>query len=344
MAKIFDNPEVQERRLNEDSWFFINQPILLSLVNSDYGRDLLCIPKEYPKIISIGKSHVTCKLDSKYKLSDFRIGTKYGNGIRQRWNEYKAFEKWYWNRYNPTDLLPFKYKSEALLVATTTTVYPDPDPETSTVDGIVVREAVSESFATIRGGAGVTAVDTDVVSECMLLQADEITDKYVALYRGIFLFDASSITDTDVISATVMSLFGSTKTNTLSLSSANAGCAIVASTPASNTALAASDYGNLGSTRFATDIAYDSLSTVAYNDFTFNATGIAAVSKTGISKFGTRMAIDLDNGSPTWTDSNQTDFGVIFADTALTTTDPKLVVTHAAPPPTTGGTGTMMGI
>ena len=53
MPKIFDNKEIQERRLNEDKWFFINQPLLLWLANTDYGRDLLCIPKQYNEIIDI---------------------------------------------------------------------------------------------------------------------------------------------------------------------------------------------------------------------------------------------------------------------------------------------------
>ena len=321
---------MQDRRMNENVWFAINQPLLLWLANTDYGRDLLCIPKIYNPIMEISKRHVKSELEPGLFLSDFRIGAKYANIIRGNWKDFKKAQKWYYDRFDPTHLLPFKYKSQPLLVATTTTVYPDPDPETTTTDGYVGRVGVDEAFSTIRAGAGNDASDSSTLLGQAFLSSSATSNQYDQLYRGIALFDTSSIADTDVVSAAVLSTYGFDKVDDGSLlTSAQAGVAVVASTPASNTALVNADYGQTGSTRFATDIAYDSYATLAYNDFTLNSDGRAAVSVTGVSKFGFRQAIDLDAGSPTWVSAVSKYVRANSADVALTTTDPKLVVTHA---------------
>ena len=76
-----------------------------------------------------------------------------------------------------------------------------------------------------------------------------------------------------------------------------ANLALVSSAPASNTAIVIADYAiaNWGSVRFATDILLTTFSaTSAYHDFALNSSGIANISKTGISKFGIRASSDID--------------------------------------------------
>ena len=72
------------------------------------------------------------------------------------------------------------------------------------------------------------------------------------------------------------------------------------------------------------------MSTSGYNDFSFNASGIAAVSKTGVTALGSRFKTwDIDNGyDGTWTAINtQTVYYCQTADTGGTSQDPKLVIT-----------------
>ena len=59
MPKFFDRKfegKYVPRRVNEDFWFQHWQPILLWMVNTPYGRDLLCIDKNFPPIIEIRKN------------------------------------------------------------------------------------------------------------------------------------------------------------------------------------------------------------------------------------------------------------------------------------------------
>jgi hypothetical protein len=141
------------------------------------------------------------------------------------------------------------------------------------------------------------------------------------------LFDTSSIGSGKIVSAATLSLFGTTKANALGDPSID----IVSSSPASNTTLAASDYGNLGSTSFA-NIAYASWSTSGYNDFSLNAGGISNISLTGVSKFGSRLGWDTANSfTGTWAGASTSALRCNQADASGTANDPKLVVTYSLP-------------
>ncbi len=103
----------------------------------------------------------------------------------------------------------------------------------------------------------------------------------------------------------------------------------------SNNALVVGDYGNTGSTEFSTAITYTNWSTTGYNDFALNASGLAAISKTGVSKFSTRNAnYDVANVAPPWRVDAGTHIIAYAADQAGTANDPKLVVVHSVPTPT----------
>lgn len=217
---------------------------------------------------------------------------------------------------------------------TTSTFYPDANPETSSVDGQVFRNAVDESLATIRAGAGVGFDDNVDSLQAPMLQASTTSGQYQSLIRAVFLFDTSTLPDTDTISSATLSVYVTATTDTLSGSaSANSVMVAVASTPASNTALAASDYGNVGSVDFGRSAQQDALSTNAYNAITLNASGIANISKTGVSGFALRYGWDFDNTTTglTWASNASQRITINHAETADTTTDPKLVVVHAAP-------------
>ena len=204
---------------------------------------------------------------------------------------------------------------------TVSTFYPDPDPESTTIDGNIGRTGVNQTFADIRSGAGVT-VDDSSEGNGIYLGSTGTTDQYSDLYRWINLYDTSSIPDGDTVTAAQVDWFGRARGTGLGSLSTS----VTGSTPASNTSLATSDYGNVSDTRYATDIS--SWNTSGYNTLNFNATGISNVSKTGITKLAQRFANDVDNSAPTWASSTASNNSLYAAERTGTSEDPKLTVTH----------------
>jgi hypothetical protein len=187
------------------------------------------------------------------------------------------------------------------------TFYPDAHPETTSVDGLVGDENNGAmTWANIRNEAGSMADDSGTANGIgVLIQAFTTSNTWHNLYRGYTLFDTSSLPDNAVISAATVSGYGSDATNGLNL--ADAKLNVFSGVPASNTALAATDFAiaKFGSTAYCdTGITYANWSTAGYNDFALNATGIAAISLTGITKFGWREQIyDAAAGTPAWTNN-----------------------------------------
>src|SRR3989344_2644202 len=212
---------------------------------------------------------------------------------------------------------------------TTTTFYPDPDAETTTVDGVVQRSVADTTWAGVRDGAGTSANDSNTGSGEYYAEmySGNSSNTWGRIKRAIFLFDTSSIGDTDTIDSAVLSLYGIGKNDP---NGATPNIDIYTSTPASNTALVGADYGQIGTTsQTGSPISYSSYSTSAYNDFTFNATGRGNVSKTSISKFGARIAnYDAANTAPTWVTGDSWSLQGYYADQTGTSNDPKLVVTY----------------
>jgi len=75
---------------------------------------------------------------------------------------------------------------------------------------------------------------------------------------------------------------------------------VVAATPASNTALEANDFDNVGTTQFITAVSLGSWSTSGNNDYQLNATGVAAVQSAlgGYVKFAWRTTKDISATQP----------------------------------------------
>ncbi len=145
------------------------------------------------------------------------------------------------------------------------------------------------------------------------------------LIRGFYHFDTSALPDTDTISAATFSSAwqgtgGGQDADSISIH-------VVASTTASDNVLVDGDYDQLGATSYGSlALASYTQTDGTYNDKNLNATGIAAISKTGVTKLATRTSRDLDNSAPT---GFNVTYGY-YADQTGTDKDPRLVVTHAS--------------
>ncbi len=220
---------------------------------------------------------------------------------------------------------------------TTTTFYPDPSVEVTSVDGDVFNLGNNQSFAATRADTGGGADNNTIAYSWINSQAT--TDNYQNIYLAIYLFDTSSISSGSSITSATFSVYGFSTVDNFSQS-----LVLTNSHPASNTALAAGDYtnhvGTMGTEYGTARITVATFSTTGYNDFTVNATGLGniatAASTTKVTKFGTRLSGDFDNVAPTWVSQKTASAVARTAETASTTQDPKLTVVYVPSAASTG--------
>lgn len=184
-------------------------------------------------------------------------------------------------------------------------VYPDAHPESVSVDGDVGQRGANVTWATLLGGGGSIFSDSAISAAVIHIDSDSDTNRWDGIWRGIFLFDTSELTINARIVSAILSLYGSEesgeeKTDELGITP---NVNIYGSAPASDTALANGDFDSLGAIPFCdTPITYANWVNGAYNNFALNAAGLVAISKTGITKLGTRnVAYDVDEAVPNWT-------------------------------------------
>ena|SRR3990167_3523418 len=226
----------------------------------------------------------------------------------------------------------------------TLTVYPDADPEVSTVDGNVLRNLSNpgETYATIYGGVANFAQPGAAGQSTYFsrLLASTTTDQFNQLRRAFFLFDTSAIGGGTIDSAT-FSFIAISKSTGLGTTNLH----LVSSNPASNTDLVVGDYDKLGSTSYGNvtlaSIAADS---ITYNDISLNASGLAAINKTGITKFGTCDEWNLNSSfTGVWASGGTTEVLGMFADTDAAK-KPKLTITYTEAPSSAGKNIGLLGI
>jgi len=259
--------------------------------------------------------------------SDFRTHSKYGKRI------YYAFRLLWWSLHLWDLTIADKFLPKLSFGFDTLTKYPDPGTGATTVDGFMTSTTYGlgsgVDWATLYADAGNVVNNISDVDVFVSLLSDNVQDKWRQMKRAGFTFDTSSLTADVSISAAVLSVKGDSQSDSLTVSPT---LNIFSFSPGLDDELVAGDFDALGTTEFATDITYAAYSVSQYNDFTFNATGIAAVNKIGISRFGLRESTyDAPNSSPTWGSSKSYTFGGYYADAIGTANDPKLVVTYTIP-------------
>jgi hypothetical protein len=207
-----------------------------------------------------------------------------------------------------------------------TDFYPDPDAESTSVDGHVGRHNVTESWSTLRAGAGTTSDDSAATTYVARCYSAAAAGTWRDLYRGILLFDKSSLGLDQIITNVDLKLYCETLSDGGNLSAAEQSIHIVSSDPASNTALENSDYADLGETTYG-ETEWADITDEQYYTTTFNSAGRAVVYGNDIVKLGTRFEADLSDSEPTKGTEQVTQHKIYSADTAGTSKDPVLVVT-----------------
>ena len=210
---------------------------------------------------------------------------------------------------------------------TTSTFYPDPNVETTSCDGETNCTATDEAFATIRAANG-TSVRDDQVDYYLAWMLGGTMAGYDGFKRGLTIWDTSALPDTDSISAATASWW----VLVLSDSAAVQSICVVEGFSTFSTGLSSTDYeGNLASnTEWASRVLLSDITPSQYSNFALNATGLAGVNKTGVTKICTRLSGDLDNSDPGISPGGLDGVSASGAEETGTTQDPKLVVTHAA--------------
>ena len=154
---------------------------------------------------------------------------------------------------------------------------------------------------------------------------------FSGLIRAYFVFNTSALPDTDSISSATYSLKGSLVSNPTVHGNPSVVVTPVTTVGDTTGNVTDHDIDNFGSRASDGDILYSDWAVGSYNDFALNATGIAAISKTGYTKFGVLSDKERDVTDP----GKDTATGYVSAYMSEdggsgTTNDPKLVVEHAA--------------
>ena len=103
---------------------------------------------------------------------------------------------------------------------------------------------------------------------------------------------------------------------------------IASATQASVSALSTADYDQIGRTSYSSISFGTYTASTGYKDFAFNASGLAAISKTGYTKLSTQTDWDINDSEPTWISDKYTRAYCYNSEQAGTGDDPKLVINY----------------
>lgn len=310
-------------------WFLQHQASLRLFANTLLGRYILCLDQTdigNKRVEFILPNAILWRGEGKKYIADIRTHDKFAKrlyfGLYPLWKTFHIWDTVFANSVQPSWNLGFD---------TTGNLYPAAGGN-SPVDGLVRRSGIDEAFATIRGGAGTSAiVDGSIGDTSTYIEATATTNQYSQLRRGIFCFATGAVIPAgSTINIAVLSFAGSGKDNGLGSPNFD----IVEANPAATNTLVAADYVTLLTTVFGSITYAGFTTTSAYIDTTLDANGRGNIETGGsnITKFGTRLSWDTANSfTGVWSSGAFSYLTSGFADTVGTGTDPKLVVTFTLP-------------
>lgn len=211
---------------------------------------------------------------------------------------------------------------------TTDVYYPDPNPESTSVDGAIAAEnAVFSVAQLLTSGSSAEYHDTTDYADTYY------SGSTYTIWRGYFAFDTSSLPDTDTIDSATFSLYVISKFDVDD--DGNDYIGLYQSTQASNTTLGVDDYNNCGDnvtnpTEGATNQDMTGMATGAMVDWPLNTTGKGWVVNNGVTKLCIREGHDAVNDTPGNTSGQDQGIYYRLADFTGTVTDPTLTIVHSA--------------
>lgn len=202
------------------------------------------------------------------------------------------------------------------------------NPSTSFEDGRVFRTGNTESWNTMvtSNGQGAQQGSSDPGGEFVQAIATTSSNVWSQMIRGCFQFDTSAIPDDSIIDAATLGIYVTSVNQTITGQSVG----IVSAPIATPETLQAGDYQTMGTTQLATALTIADLTTGAFNTWTLNASGLATISLTGASQFGTRLVSDITNSSPTWVSGGDGSVSCRWHTTAGGVSKPVLTVTFSS--------------
>lgn len=219
---------------------------------------------------------------------------------------------------------------------TTTDFYPDANAETNSVDGELSQSGANLTWSALTNGAGSSFNDSATSITAASYASTATSNRWSVIKRGVYDFYTASIGAGSTITSATLYLTGTAKTNSFPSGGASAYLCKIA--PASHTGLAASDYATIDKTLQSDGgFLYSAWDSAGLNSFALNATGLGNINKTGNTSLCTASANDQVSSAPSWSTTKDTSLSAASADTAGTSSDPKLTVTY-----TTGGGGSSL--
>src|SRR5690554_5086987 len=199
----------------------------------------------------------------------------------------------------------------------------------------------NSTLETLIAAAGTGGARTNTSSWACNLEtaANTQTGKFLVLARGIFSFDTSAIPDNATITSATLKMVRSGGNNLLG----DFEVCLVGASPTDptkhNVTDTNNDYPNVGSTEFASRVAFSDWAYLAQHTFTLNAAGRAAINKSGYTSFALRIGWDVDGSfTGTWGAEKWSELQVFTVDDATQANWPVLEITY-----TTGVTHELAG-
>lgn len=186
------------------------------------------------------------------------------------------------------------------------------------------------SWTTLRAVTG-SNVDTTSATEAVFIGEFITGTSTYNLGHDIYTFDTSVLGSSATITSATFSVKSTTSLGNGTETTNPANGALVAASPANPASYVAADFSTLGTTRYCdTDVLRSSFAngSATYKDWALNASGIAAINKTGNTTFGIRPSNDFSNATAPTQRSFATGY---FAADATQTNRPKLVINYTIP-------------
>ena len=196
-------------------------------------------------------------------------------------------------------------------------------------DGVIFSQS-NTTWANVRN-VGASVDYTGSPSECRIYYLS--TNNYSGMSRSYFPFDTSGLSDATINSATVnIYVYSNLRSGNPYWDGATNLTTAIRTSP---TTLQTSDYAiaNHGSTKLSnTSVTYASRVVGAYEQYVLNASGIAAINKTGYTSLAYRQDGDIDNSAPDGTPYSYLIPQLHTSESAGTGQDPYLEVVFNRPP------------